>query len=159
MKRKMNRFFLRSTKKQSIREPIVIKVEVLVNGHYGRFKIEKWCTITSLPFFLVAWYYNDPVVLFAAWASTLSHFFNKQFLHDLDMLAVFLIFAKVCYHIQMVMENTSILQAGGVAIALNIADTSLNRGEPRATGVWLHCIWHLSAAFALFYFNSFIYTT
>lgn len=115
---------------------------------------EPACTISNIPMFAVAFYYNDPTLMFAATASALSHAILNQGLHDLDMIGVALIGIKAIQNSRLILSNPQLLLVGAFALAVNLVDTNVTRRYPEAVGPWLHVAWHLMAAVAMQQFDS-----
>lgn len=115
---------------------------------------EPACTISNIPMFAVAFYYNDSTLMFAATASALSHAILNQGLHDLDIIGVALIGIKAIQNGRLILSNPQLLLVGAFAVALNLIDTNVTRRYPKAVGPWLHVAWHLMAAIAMQQFDS-----
>ncbi|WP_419418728.1 hypothetical protein ACNVED_09210 [Legionella sp. D16C41] len=115
---------------------------------------EPACTISNIPMLAVAFYYNDPTLMFAATASALSHAILNQGLHDLDMMGVALIGIKAIGNSRLILNNPQLLLVGAFAMAVNLVDTNVTRRYPELVGPWLHVAWHLMAAVAMQQFDS-----
>lgn len=104
--------------------------------------------------FVVAFYYNDPTLMFAATASALSHAILNQGLHDLDMIGVALIGIKAIQNSSLILSNPQLLLVAAFALAINLVDTNVTRRYPEVVGPWLHVAWHLMTAVAMQQFDS-----
>jgi hypothetical protein len=120
---------------------------------HSRFIAEYYCTLSNIGLFAVGIYYRDEATLFAASFSALSHAIPSQRLHDLDMLGVIAIGAKVCLNYRVLLEHPETAVWGAMALAINFLDTNVTRSHLDTVGPWIHVLWHFVAALALYKFN------
>lgn len=132
------------TAKKSIREDYY---------QYSSLIAEYFCTLSNFGLFGVGLYYRDEATLFAATMSALSHAIPSQRLHDLDMLGVVAIAAKVCNNYQVLLDDPKTVAWGAGALSINFIDTNITRRHLDKVGPWIHVVWHLAAALALYQFN------
>lgn len=137
-------FLTERTSKKSIREDYY---------QYSSFIAEYFCTLSNFGLFGVGLYYKDEATLFAATMSALSHAIPFQRLHDLDILGVMAIAAKIYINRQVLLEYPETVAWGSGALAINFLDTNLTRRHLDKIGPWIHVIWHFTAAFALYKFD------
>lgn len=142
---------LRPTDKKSRRE--------YSHGPVGEF----WCSLSNIPFFIVALYFLDIPLFLAATFSLLSHAIPRQGLHDLDILGIGLVGIKVLLGIPILMTNplllTTVMGIGAFALIINLFDTYLSRNHYDKIGPWFHVAWHLIGAAAMFAFNAAVLNT
>jgi hypothetical protein len=115
---------------------------------------EFWCSISNIGFFIVGLYFGDITLLLAATFSLVSHSIPNQGIHDLDILGVLLIGAKVLLNLSVILASPAVLVFGVVAIMVNILDTILTPRFYHLIGPWIHVAWHLTAAAAMFVLNA-----
>lgn len=117
---------------------------------------EYFCTMTSLGFFAVAFYYKDYATLLAATFSTLSHAIPLKRLNDLDKVFAYNLFLKVMYNYDLLLKYPQILSDGFAAISSGGMDYGIRYCyfkymEEYAT--FFHNMWHVTAALTLYEFN------
>ena len=120
---------------------------------------EPLCTLSNIPMFAVAFYYEDPALMFAATASALSHAILKQGLHDLDLVGVGLIALKAIIYHDVILHNPHVLLIGALAVSVNALDTVAACTIPRKFQPGLHAFWHCMAAMAMQQFDAAIHET
>lgn len=137
-------FLTERTSKKSIREDYY---------QYSSFIAEYFCTLSNFGLFGVGFYYRDEATLLAATMSALSHAIPSQRLHDLDMLGVMAIAAKVYTNRQVLLDYPETVAWGAGALSINFLDTNVTRRHLDKVGPWIHVVWHFAAAFALYKFD------
>jgi len=104
---------------------------------------EFWCTVSNVPFFLVAWHYGCWQLWLAAIASVLSHAIPKQFLLTVDKCGVLLVLSKLVFHHTVLFHHPWVILLVGMTFAINVLDTHLAR---QFGWTWPHIVWHVSSA-------------
>jgi len=105
---------------------------------------EFWCTVSNIPFLVVAYWHVSWELLFAAVASIVSHTVPKQWLLMVDKFGVLVAFSKLVRNYKVIDWQIGVLIC--VVAAINRMDMWLARRQKRLVWPWPHVLWHVSCA-------------